>query len=67
LTTSLYDKRDNIDLAIVTFPFLLSNIPLSPAYGVYIKQLIRHTSTYFAYDDIAKRGKQLAKNDVARL
>ena len=31
LTTSLYDKRDDFDFAIVTFPFLCSNIPLLPA------------------------------------
>jgi hypothetical protein len=32
LTTQLYDKRDNFNKC--------SNIPLSPAYGVYISQLI---------------------------
>jgi hypothetical protein len=42
LTTTLYDKRDDFDFAIVNFPFLCSNIPLLPAYGVYISQLI-HT------------------------
>ena len=36
LKTSLYDKRDDFNFAIVNFPFLCSNIPLSPAYGVYI-------------------------------
>ena len=34
LATSLYVKRDYFDFAIVNFPFLCSNIPLSPAYGV---------------------------------
>jgi hypothetical protein len=40
LTTSLYVKCDDFHFAIVNFPFLCSNIPLSPAYGVYISQLI---------------------------
>jgi hypothetical protein len=31
LTTTLYDKRDDFDFAIVNFPFLCSDIPLSPA------------------------------------
>jgi hypothetical protein len=31
LTASLYDKRDYFDFAIIKFPFLCSNIPLSPA------------------------------------
>jgi hypothetical protein len=34
LTTSLYDKLDDFDFAIVNIPFLCSNIPLSPAYSV---------------------------------
>jgi hypothetical protein len=36
LTTTLYGKRDDFDFAIVNFPFLCSNIPLSPAYCAYI-------------------------------
>jgi hypothetical protein len=46
LTTSLYDKRDYFD-----FPFLCSNIPLSPAYGVYVSELIRYARACFAYED----------------
>ena len=40
LYTNLYDKRDDFDVHIVNFPFVLSNIPSSPSYGVYISQLI---------------------------
>jgi hypothetical protein len=61
LTTSLYDKRDDFDFAIVNFPFLCSNIPLSPACGVYISQLIRYARACFAYEDFSKRGKLLTK------
>ena len=49
LTTQLYDKRDDFNFVIVNFPYTCSNIPLSPAYGVYISQLIqfaRACSTY---------------------
>jgi hypothetical protein len=49
LTASLYDKRDYFDFAIVNFPSLCSNIPLSPAYGVYVSQLIRYARACFAY------------------
>ena len=42
LYTKLYDKRDDFDFHIVNFPFLSSNIPSSPSYGVYISQLIRY-------------------------
>ena len=37
-----YDKRDGFNFHITNFPFLSSNIPSSPAYGVFITQLIRY-------------------------
>ena len=40
LSTRLYDKRDDFDFHIVNFPFLSSNIPSGPSYGVYISQLM---------------------------
>ena len=61
LTTTLYDKRDDFNFAIVNFPFLCSNIPLSPAYGVYISQLIRYARACYAYEDFLKRGQLLTK------
>ena len=36
LRTKLYDKRDDINFPILNFPFICSNIPAAPAYGVYI-------------------------------
>ena len=41
ITTKLYDKRDAFGFHIVNFPFMSSNIPSAPAYGVYASQLIR--------------------------
>ena len=38
LSTRLHDKRDDFDFHIVNFPFLSSNIPSGPSYGVYISQ-----------------------------
>jgi hypothetical protein len=35
LRTKLYDKRDDFNFPIVTFPFICSNFPAAPAYGVY--------------------------------
>ena len=40
LSTRLYDKRDDFNFPIVNFPFLSSNIPSAPAYGIYVSQLI---------------------------
>ena len=36
LRTSIYDKRDDFYFHITNFPFLSSNIPSSPDYGVFI-------------------------------
>ena len=42
LSTRLYDKRDDFDFHIVYFPYLSSNIPSGPSYGMYISELIRY-------------------------
>ena len=42
LSTKIYDKRDDFNFKIIIFPNMCSNIPASPAYGVYISQLIRY-------------------------
>ena len=59
LYTKLYDKRDDFDFHIVNFPFLSSNIPSSPSYGVYISQLIRYARCCSHYDDFGYRHKLL--------
>ena len=42
ITTKLDDKHDAFGFHIVNFPFMSSNIPSAPAYGVYASQLIRY-------------------------
>ena len=59
LSTKLYDKRDDFNFPIVNFPFLSSNIPSSPAYGVYMSQLIRYSRACTFYKDFISRGKIL--------
>ena len=49
LHTSIYDKRDDFNFLITNFPFLSSNIPTSPAYGVFISQLIRYARACSSY------------------
>jgi hypothetical protein len=43
LRTKHYDKRDDFNFPIVNIPFICSNIPAAPVYGVYISQLIRYS------------------------
>ena len=59
LSTRLYDKREDFDFYIVNFPFLSSNIPSGPSYGVYVLQLIRYARCCSHYDDFRYRHKCL--------
>ena len=57
LNTKLYDKRDDFSFHTVNFPFLSSNIPSGPSYGVYISQLIIYARCCTYYDDLGYRHK----------
>ena len=61
LRTKLYDKRDDFNFPIVNFPFICSNIPAVPAYGVYISQLIRYSRACGSYQDFLDRGWLLTR------
>ena len=59
LRTSLYDKRDYFNFHITDFPFLSSNIPSSPAYGV-LSQLIRYARACSSYECFILRAARLS-------
>ena len=60
LRTSLYDKRDDFNFHITNFPFLSSNIPSAPAYGVFISQLIRYARACSSYECFILRAARLS-------
>ena len=60
LHTSIYDKRDDFNFHITNFPFLSSNIPTSPAYGVFISQLIRYARACSSYKCFILRARRLS-------
>ena len=60
LHTSIYDKRDDFNFHITNFPFLRSNIPSSPAYGVFISQLIRYARACSLYECFILRARRLS-------
>ena len=60
LHTSIYDKRDDFNFHITKFPFLSSNIPSSPAYGVFISQLIRYARACSSYECFILRARRLS-------
>ena len=53
------DKRDDFNFKIINFPNMCSNIPASPAYGVYISQLISYARASSNYSDFLKRHPHL--------
>ena len=61
LGAKLYDKRDDFNFLIVNFPFIYSNIPAPPAYGVYISQLIIYSRACGSYQDFLDRGWLLTR------
>ena len=61
LRTKLYDKKDYFNFPIVNFPFICSNIPASPVYGVYISQLMRYSITCGSYQDFIDKGLLLTR------
>jgi hypothetical protein len=61
LKTKLYEKRDDFNFPIVNFPFICSNIPAAPAYGVYLSQLIRYSRACGSYQDFLDRGLLLTR------
>ena len=60
LYTSIHDKRDDFDFHITNFPFLSSNIPYMPAYGVFIFQLKRYARAFSSYKCFILRARRLS-------
>ena len=44
---AVYDNRDSFNFSIVNFPYLSSNIPSKPVYGVYISQLVQFNDRHY--------------------
>ena len=60
LRTSLYDKRDEFNFHNTNWPFLSSNIPYSPDYGVFISQLIRYARACSFYEGLILRAARFS-------
>jgi len=61
LRTKLYYKTDDFNFSIVNFPFICSNIPAAPAYGVYLSELIQYPRACGSYQDFLDRGLLLTR------
>ena len=60
-TIKLNDKRDDFLFPIVNIPFLSSDIPEAPVYGVYISQLIGYSRACAQYSDFLDRAQLLTQ------
>ena len=56
---SVYDKREDFHFRIVNFPFMDSNIPTSPVYGVYTSQLVRYAGICTSKVEFIRRIRSL--------
>jgi hypothetical protein len=61
LLLNIFDISHDFIFPIVNFPFICSNIPAAPAYGVYISQLIRYYRACGTYQDFLERGFVLTR------
>ena len=66
LSTKIYDKRDDFNFPITNFLFLCGNIPSSPAYGVFVSQLIRYCRACSDYKDFLYRCQLLTTRLVSQ-
>ena len=57
----VYDKRENFNFNLVNYPYMCSNIPANPTYGVYVSQLVRISSICDNYVSFVKRHQLLTK------
>ena len=60
VSSKIYDKRDDFDIA--NFPFLDGDVPPRASYGVYISQLIRFARACNHVTDFNARNKCLTAN-----
>ena len=57
--TKVYDNREDFNFDKVNFPHLDSNIPNTPAYGVFISQLIRYSKICSDFSNFQAKSLQL--------
>ena len=60
LYTSIYDKRDNFNFHITNCPFLSSNFPSLPAYGIFRLQPIWYAQAFSSYEYFILKARQLS-------
>ena len=55
----LYDKRNDYDFDVISFPYLDGNIPKGQSYGIFISQLIRYARINTSFSNFIPDCKKL--------
>ena len=55
VSSKIYDKRDDFNFEIVSFPFFDGDVPRSPSYGVYNSHIIHFARVCSNVDDFNNR------------
>ena len=66
LRTFLYGKRDDLNFHITSFPFLSKQHSTSPAYVVFISQLIRYARACSPYECFILRAVRLSNKRLGQ-
>ena len=66
LKTKLYDKRDDFQFEIINFQWMDSNIPICPAYGVYVSRLVAFARACSDFEEFSQRHLTLTKKLVSQ-
>ena len=64
--TKVFDKRDTFEIKIVKFPSVLSNIPDSVIYSVFVSQTLRAARICSLFKDFIEIFKILVQNFKAK-
>ena len=67
LYPSIYYKRDDFNFDITNCPFLSSNVPSTPFYGVFISQLKGYTRACSSYECFIPRARQILNELIKQI
>ena len=63
---SLYDKRNDYEFDVISFPYLDGNIPKGQSYGVFISQLVRYCRINCSFTRFLEDVKRLVQKLVSQ-
>ena len=61
-----YDKRNDFNFNVISFPFMSGNLPQNQMHGLFISQLVRYCYTNSTFNSFLKCSNKLYKKLVAQ-